>query len=78
MFALQSKVSGYKDISARLKALEAISVDPFILSTLSASQLVSMFFCCCCCLFGLLLKDMWPFNPKWLLIVFTAPEVFLD
>lgn len=77
MFALQSKVSGYKDISRRLKALEAVSVDPFILSTRSASQLVSKFFFLFC-LFVLLLKDMWPFNPKWLLIVFTAPEVFLD
>lgn len=45
-----------------------MSVDHFILPTL---QLVSIFF-------WLLLKDIWPFNPKRLIVVFTAPEVFLD
>ena len=68
--ASQSKVKSHKDITRRLKALEAMSVDHFILPTL---LLVSIFF-----FFWLLLKDIWPFNPKRLIVVFTAQEVFLD
>lgn len=71
MPALQSKVKSYKDISRRLKALEAMAVDHFILPS---ALLVSIFFL----FFWLLLKDIWPFNPKRLIVVFTAPEVFLD
>lgn len=71
MSALQSKVKSYKDITRRLKALEAMSVDHFYFAHPTASQHLFFFF-------WLLLKDVWPFNPKRLIVVFTAPEVFLN